>query len=165
MVNLLYIKPISNDYCPQVIDIVLTIQRVEFSLPITLDDQPDLRDIETNYHQGGGNFWGAFLGEELIGTIALINGGRGLGAIRKMFVKKEYRGKELGVAQKLLNTLVSYCRDNQYVDIYLGTVPPLKAAHRFYERNGFVATDVTDLPTHFPRMAADSMFYHLRLNR
>jgi GNAT superfamily N-acetyltransferase len=165
MANKLTITPIYNDYCPQVIDIVLTIQQVEFSLPITLDDQPDLRDIEANYHAGGGNFWGAFVGEELIGTISLINGGQGLGAIRKMFVKKEYRGKELGAAQKLLDTLLQYCLDNQYTDIYLGTVPPLKAAHRFYERNGFITTAVNELPAHFPRMAADTMFYRLHLTQ
>ncbi|MES2807939.1 MAG: GNAT family N-acetyltransferase [Bacteroidota bacterium] len=161
MENTITIKPICNDYCPQVIDIVLGIQQGEFGLPITLDDQPDLRDIEANYHTGGGSFWGAFLGDELIGTIALLNGGQGLGAIRKMFVKKEYRGKELGVAQKLLDTLLSHCNKNQFHDIYLGTVPPLKAAHRFYERNGFLAID--ELPAHFPRMAADTMFYHLPL--
>lgn len=165
MENTINIKPIYNNYCPQIIDIVLGIQKGEFGLPITLEDQPDLQDIEANYHAGGGNFWGAFLGEGLIGTIALINGGKGLAAIRKMFVKKEHRGKELGTAQKLLDTLLQYCREHNFADIYLGTVPPLKAAHRFYERNGFVAIAVDDLPAHFPRMAADTMFYHLKLNQ
>jgi GNAT superfamily N-acetyltransferase len=165
MENILTIAPIYNEYCPQVIEIVLGIQQGEFGLPINLNDQPDLLDIEANYHAGGGNFWGAFLGDELVGTIALINGGQGLGAIRKMFVKAEYRGKELGIAQKLLDTLLKYGKDNEFTDIYLGTVPALKAAHRFYERNGFIATDTNDLPAHFPRMAADSMFYHLPLNR
>ncbi|MFD2147597.1 GNAT family N-acetyltransferase [Mucilaginibacter antarcticus] len=165
MQNIVTIRPINNDYCPQVIDIVLTIQQVEFSLPITIEDQPDLRDIEANYHQGGGNFWGAFLDDELIGTIALINGGQGLGAIRKMFVKQAYRGKALSVAQQLLNTLLQYSGDNNFTDFYLGTVPPLKAAHRFYERNGFLSTRADDLPLHFPRMAADSMFYRLHLNK
>jgi GNAT superfamily N-acetyltransferase len=165
MSNTLAIRPIYNDYCKQITDIILTIQQVEFSLPITIDQQPDLRDIETNYHQGGGNFWGAFLGDELIGTIALINCGNDTGCIRKMFVKKEYRGRELGTAQQLLNTLLEYCRDKQIAHIYLGTVHQLKAAHRFYERNGFSFIGVDELPTYFPRMATDNMFYQLHLTK
>jgi GNAT superfamily N-acetyltransferase len=165
MENTLTIRPVYNDYCPQIIDIILTIQQQEFGLSITLKEQPDLLDIETNYHQGGGCFWGAFVGEELVGTISLINAGHNSGAIRKMFVKQEYRGKELGIAQKLLDILLQYCRDKHITAIYLGTVAPLKAAHRFYERNDFVAIAINDLPTYFPRMGTDTMFYHLHLNK
>ena len=163
MENTLTIRPIYNDYCDQVIDIILTIQQVEFNLTITIEQQPDLQDIEANYHQGGGNFWGAFLGDELIGTIALINCGHHTGCIRKMFVKKEYRGKEFGTAQRLLEVLLQYCRDKDIVHIYLGTVHQLKAAHRFYERNGFVSVELNDLPAYFPLMKTDNMFYQLHL--
>ena len=163
MENALIIKPIYNDYCSPVIDIILNIQQVEFGLTITIDQQPDLRDIEVNYHQGGGNFWGAFLDDELIGTIALINCGHNTGCIRKMFVKKEYRGKGFGAAQQLLNVLLQFCSDKQITHVYLGTVHQLKAAHRFYERNGFLPVDVTGLPGYFPLMKTDNMFYQLHL--
>ena len=163
MENTLTIKPIFNTYCDQVIDIIRTIQQGEFSLTITIDQQPDLQDLETNYHQDGGNFWGAFWGDELVGTIALINCGHNTGCIRKMFVKKEYRGKEFGTAQQLLEVLLQYSRDKGIMHLYLGTVHQLKAAHRFYERNGFSAIDVTDLPTYFPLMKTDNMFYQLHL--
>jgi GNAT superfamily N-acetyltransferase len=163
MQNTFTIKPIYNDYCHPVIDIILTIQQVEFNLPITIDQQPDLRDLEVNYHQGGGNFWGAFSGDELIGTIALINCGHASGCIRKMFVKKDFRGKELGIAQQLLEVLLQYCRDKQITHVYLGTVQPLKAAHRFYERNGFYPIDMNGLPAYFPLMKTDTMFYQLHL--
>ena len=85
------------------------------------------------------------------------------GAIRKMFVKKEFRGKELGVAQQLLNTLIEHCRELGITDLYLGTVDMLKAAHRFYEKNGFNRINAEDLPSYFPRMMADNVFYHLHL--
>ena len=160
----LAIKPIYNAYCQQVIDLILPIQQIEFNVPVTLEGQPDLLDLEINYHQGGGNFWGAFMGEELIGTISLINTGHQAGALRKMFVKKAYRGKELGAAQLLLETLLAFCRERQITDIYLGTVDMLKAAHRFYERNEFIETDVNDLPAYFPRMMADNKLYHLHLS-
>jgi GNAT superfamily N-acetyltransferase len=163
MENTITIGPIYNEYCNQIIDIILTIQQVEFNLPITIDHQPDLLDIETNYHKGGGCFWGAFIDGNLIGTIAIINCGNETGCIRKMFVKKEFRGREFGTAQLLLNTLLQYCRDQQLNHIYLGTVHQLKAAHRFYERNGFAAINVIDLPAYFPLMKTDNMFYQLHL--
>lgn len=165
MANTLTIRPIHNEYCGQVIDLILSIQQKEFGLTITIDQQPDLRDIDTNYHAGDGNFWGAFVGDELAGTIALINTGHKAGCIRKMFVKTDYRGKEWGTAQKLLDILLQFCRDNGITDVQLGTVEPLKAAHRFYERNGFERIAKENLPPYFPLMLTDTLFYQLHLNK
>lgn len=158
------IRSLNNTYCKQIIDIILPIQQIEFNVPITLEAQPDLLDIETNYHQTGGNFWGATYNEQLVGTIALIAFGDNAAAIRKMFVLKEYRGKEFGIAQLLLDNLIAYCRQNNITSIYLGTVEVLKAAHRFYEKNGFTRLAKHDLPKSFPLMAADTIFYELHLN-
>ena len=158
------IKSIYNEYCSLVTDLILTIQKNEFGLPITLNQQPDLQDVETYYHLGCGNFWGAFTGGNLVGTIGLINCGHHIGCVRKMFVKKEYRGKELCIAQQLLNTLMLYCSEKDITYIYLGTTHRLKAAHRFYERNGFRPVDLEDLPTYFPRMMTNNVFYQFHLN-
>lgn len=158
------ISSLNNTYCQQIIDIILPIQQIEFNVPITLEAQPDLLDIETNYHQTGGDFWGAIYNEQLVGTIALIAFNNNSAAIRKMFVLKEYRGKELGIAQLLLNNLIDYCKQNNIAHIYLGTVEMLKAAHRFYEKNGFTRLAKQDLPESFPLMAADTIFYELHLN-
>jgi len=160
----LTIVPLFNNDCQTVIDLILPIQQIEFNVPITIEAQPDLLDLETNYHQGGGNFWGAQIDGELVGTIALLNTGHNSGALRKMFVKKEFRGKEYGIAQLLLEILIAYCRDNDITDIYLGTVDMLKAAHRFYEKNNFNSIEVAELPSYFPRMMADNKFYHLHLS-
>lgn len=165
MENKLIIRPIHNEYCEQVINLILSIQQKEFGLSITIDQQPDLRDLDANYHNGGGNFWGAFVGGELAGTIALINCGHNTGCIRKMFVKSGYRGKEWGTAQKLLDVLLSFCSENQITTVQLGTVEPLKAAHRFYERNGFARIAKEDLPSYFPLMLTDTMFFELDLNK
>jgi GNAT superfamily N-acetyltransferase len=155
--------PLNNDHCKQIVDVILPIQQIEFNVPVTLEQQPDLLDIETNYHKTGGNFWGATHNEHIVGTIGLIAIGHNAGALRKMFVRKEYRGKEFGTATLLLNSLIDYCRQNQITDIYLGTVDVLKAAHRFYERNGFTRLDKAKLPASFPLMGIDTIFYHLHL--
>jgi GNAT superfamily N-acetyltransferase len=161
--TLFTVESLSNRHSQQIIDLILPIQQIEFNVPVTLKDQPDLHDIEGFYTRPGGNFWGALKEEELIGTIALIDTGHAAAAIRKMFVKKEYRGKEFGIAQRLLETLIAYCLEKGIKDVYLGTVNVLKAAQRFYERNGFTQIAINDLPVYFPRMAADEIFYHLSI--
>lgn len=153
------IKSIFNDQTDTIIDLIITIQQQEFNIPIGIRDQPDLLDIEKNYHATGGNFWGAYKGDELIGTIALIDIGHNAGTIRKMFIKDGHRGT--GLAQQLLDTLLHYARQKSMTDLYLGTSAVLKAAHRFYERNGFVLTPINEFPSSFPRMPVDTMFYRL----
>ncbi|NLR57892.1 GNAT family N-acetyltransferase [Chitinophaga polysaccharea] len=159
------IRMIDNHFSQQAIGLILPIQQQEFNIPVTLEDQPDLLDIDTCYHRTGGGFWGAMQGETLIGTIALIAIGHQAGAIRKMFVKKEFRGKELGIAQRLLEGLIAYSRQQGIQDLYLGTVNKLEAAMRFYERNHFKRIPKTDLPSYFPVMPADNVFYHLHLEK
>jgi GNAT superfamily N-acetyltransferase len=157
--------PIENEYANAVIDLVLNIQQKEFNIAITLKDQPDLLNIKDFYHAGGGGFWGAFINDELVGTIALVKFDDKAAAIRKMFVKKEYRGKEHAIAQRLLDTLIQYCKENGIDDLYLGTVSILEAALRFYERNHFTGIEKERLPKAFPLMSADNVFRHLTLKK
>ncbi|MBV8326771.1 GNAT family N-acetyltransferase [Chryseobacterium sp.] len=157
------ILPIGDSYSEQAIDLILTIQQKEFNIPITITDQPDLLQIESFYRKAGGNFWGAFVDHELVGSIALVKFDERAGAIRKMFVKKEFRGKEFNIAQVLLEVLISFCRDNGIDDLYLGTITVLKAAQRFYERNHFTKIAKDELPALFPLMSADDIFYHLNI--
>ncbi|MBB6369869.1 GNAT family N-acetyltransferase [Chryseobacterium shigense] len=161
----IHIQPLNNSYSDQLIDLILTIQQKEFNVPITIEDQPDLKKIESFYMEPGGNFWGAFINGELVGSIALVKFDERAGAIRKMFVKKEFRGKELNIAQKLLEVLISFCQENGIDSVYLGTVSILKAAMRFYERNHFSQVEKENLPARFPLMSADNIFYYLNVNQ
>ncbi|GAE66703.1 GNAT family N-acetyltransferase [Chryseobacterium indologenes] len=160
----LKIQPIGNEYSEQAIDLILTIQQKEFNIPLTIHDQPDLLEIEDFYQKAGGNFWGAFIDGELVGSIALVKFDERAGAVRKMFVKKEFRGRELNIAQILLEILISFCKENGIDDIYLGTINVLKAAQRFYERNGFSKIEKEKLPDLFPLMSADDIFYHVKID-
>ncbi|MDR6515560.1 GNAT family N-acetyltransferase [Chryseobacterium camelliae] len=158
------IQQLDNTYSDELINLILTIQQKEFNVPITIDDQPDLKKVEEFYIESGGNFWGAFINSELVGSIALVKFDDKAGAVRKMFVKKECRGKEFNIAQELLEVLISFCRKTGIEKIYLGTVDILKAAIRFYERNYFLETKKEDLPARFPLMSADNVFYSLNVN-
>lgn len=143
-----------------VIDVILSIQRDEFGVPITVEDQPDLLDIPGFYQQGGGNFWVALEDGEVVGTIALRDIGNHQGALRKMFVKPAYRGKETAVAQRLFDELISSASRAGIREVFLGTIDRFVAAHRFYERNGFVQIPESALPETFPLMGVDTRFYH-----
>ena len=159
----LTIPPLFNDSSAQIRDLILPIQQIEFNVPITLAEQPDLLDVEAFYHQTDGGFWGAKAAGELVGTIALLAIGPRAGAVRKMFVKKEYRGKEWGTAQLLLGTLLHECRARGLTDVYLSTVDVLEAAQRFYKRNGFEHRESAEMPAYFPRTLVDNVYYHLPL--
>ncbi len=51
-----------------------------------------------------------------------------------MFVKKEFRGKERGIAAALMNTLLDWAEHRKVKAIYLGTVDVYHAAHRSTKR-------------------------------
>ncbi|APG90263.1 GNAT family N-acetyltransferase [Sinorhizobium americanum] len=146
-----------------VIDVILPIQRQEFGIAITAEDQPDLRAIPEFYQTGDGEFWVAAVGERIVGTIALKDIGGTEAALRKMFVASDFRGREHGVATRLLDALLAHAEQRQVRAVYLGTTEKFLAAHRFYERNGFVEIARQDLPASFPVMGVDTKFYVRRL--
>jgi len=153
------IRPFRPADEPAVLDVILPIQQAEFGIAITAADQPDLRDIPGFYQSGRGAFLVAELDGAVIGTIGLRDIGNGQGALRKMFVKAAFRGREFGVAQALLDRLLATARAAGVAQVILGTTDKFLAAHRFYEKHGFVRVAPEDLPPAFPRMAVDSRFY------
>ncbi|HTL06684.1 MAG TPA: GNAT family N-acetyltransferase [Chitinophagaceae bacterium] len=148
-----------QEYAQAVIDLILHIQQQEFAVPVTLADQPDLQQVIPFYCKGKGNFWIATDNNELVGTIALIDIGNGQSALRKMFVRADYRGKEKGCGQLLLDHVVDWCQQQHIHEIYLGTFETLQAAQRFYLRNGFERIEKEALPAAFPVMPVDNRFF------
>ncbi|MRG47140.1 GNAT family N-acetyltransferase [Chitinophaga sp. SYP-B3965] len=157
------IKPFEPAFTEALITFILDIQQNEFGLPIKREDQSDLANIPEEFQQGKSNFWIAVDVDQLIGTIALSDLGAGKAALRKMFVHKDYRGATHGLAMKLLNTLITWAKEQQLSDLYLGTADKLHAAHRFYEKNGFVLVTRNEVPDGKYIMAVDTKFYHLAL--
>ena len=155
------IRPFAAADAESVVDLVLTIQREEFGVPITADEQPDLLNVSAYYQRAQGNFWVASDNGRIVGTIGLLDVGDAYGVLRKMFVAAGHRGT--GVAAELLQTCLSWARMARMTDVMLGTTEGMKAAHRFYEKRGFVEVTATSLPSSFPRMRVDTKFYRYRL--
>jgi N-acetylglutamate synthase-like GNAT family acetyltransferase len=158
------VEAYTDPYKQQVMDLIVPIQQEEFNIPITAADQPDLQQIPTFYQNNNGNFWLAINDGRVVGTISLLDIGNRQGALRKMFVHKDYRGKEHGTGQLLLNTLFSWAKEKAYTEIYLGTTAKFLAAHRFYEKNNFEEVTVAELPASFPRMEVDVKFYRYEVS-
>lgn len=157
------IVPAERAHAEGVISLILPIQQAEFGIPITRDDQPDLQDPPASYRRGSGNFWVALDGERVVGTIALLDIGARQAALRKMFVAASHRGAAQGIAARLLATLVLWCQSRGVREVFLGTTDRFHAAHRFYEKNGFVEIARGALPAGFPVMAVDTKFYRIAI--
>ncbi|MBG9540111.1 GNAT family N-acetyltransferase [Bacillus thuringiensis] len=153
------IIPYESTFQDEVVNLIVHIQQKEYNIPITKEEQPDLLEIGTFYQRNHGNFWVATYDDKVVGTVALLDIGNNQVALRKMFVKKEFRGKEWGASHKLLQTAISWAENKKLKDIYLGTTVEFLAAHRFYEKNGFQSVDIEDLPKSFPVLQVDKKFY------
>jgi GNAT superfamily N-acetyltransferase len=146
-------------YHAQVVALILHIQRNEFHVPITHQDQPDLDKIDSFYKKGNGNFWVAVLSNRVIGTIALIDIGNDQAALRKMFVDEAFRGAPYFTGQKLMDVALEWMIVKNVKEVFLGTLDRFHAAQRFYLRNGFVEIMKGQLPQGFPAMTLDNRFF------
>ncbi len=153
------IIPFASTYQNQVIELILTVQQKEFNIPITAKDQPDLGDIPGFYQKGVGNFWIAVNNGRVVGTLSLKDIGNCQAALRKMFVHPDFRGPAFGTAKALWEGALVWARIQGISEIFLGTTEKFLAAHRFYEKNGFVPIKKERLPSRFPLMPVDTKFY------
>jgi len=89
-----------------------------------------------DYFSVGSGFWLARSGDNIIGCVALRHIAEPHSAeIKRMYVRPEARGQ--GVAQQLLESAERFALAAGYRWIYLDTADDMKAAARFYQRNGF----------------------------
>lgn len=98
-------------------------------------DDKDLFQIPVVY-SGKGRFWVATEKEKVIGTVAIRDMGNNIAKLNRMFVLVDYHGN--GIGQKLLDTAISFVKDQEYSEIILNTSVLMHRAHHFYEKNGFV---------------------------
>mgnify|MGYP000855138455 CR=1 FL=1 len=128
----------------------------EFELPISNPNSISNPSLD--------NYWVALNKTEIIGTVGIIKMETSQSILKNMFVKKEYRGKDFGVSQSLLNTVFDWCNSQNIHSIYLGTMSQFKAAQKFYEKNGFEKINKNELPTSFIKNSIDDVYYLKRLS-
>jgi len=83
-------------------------------------------------------FWTAWQGNIVIGFGAIKELDKNHGEIKSMHTLAEFRGK--GVASQILSHLIdeSKTRNYQKISLETGTVAEYKAAHKLYQKFGFI---------------------------
>jgi len=109
-------------------------------------------------------YWVALSYNQVIGTVGIVECDKGFGVLKRMFLKKSFRGKGYGVSKLLLKTAINYCIENGIEQIYLGTMDQFKVAQLFYLKNGFKRISERELPTNFLKNPLDSVFFRWSLN-
>lgn len=88
------------------------------------------------YGENGGNFWIAVdENDEIVGTIAVYKHSDDNIEIKRLYVRKDYRGK--GLSKKLYETAMELCKENRVKKIFLGTYDKLETAIHFYLNRRF----------------------------
>ncbi len=109
-------------------------------------------------------YWVALSNGEVVGTVGIIVVEKDFGILKKMMVKKEFRGKEFGISKLLLETVFDWCKEHRIPKIYLGTMIQFKAAQSFYGKNGFIQIAENELPPNFLINSLDKVFFVQELN-
>lgn len=157
------IKPFESIYQAEVIALIERIQEREFEIPIEEGQRKELQSIPESFQKNKGNYWVALFNKKVIGTIAVIDIGHHAFELRDVFLDKDYRGKISGFAKQLLDVVISWSKQNKVSTIYLGTTLKFKAAHRFYEKHGFIEIVREEMPSYCQPMDCDEKFYKLDL--
>jgi ribosomal protein S18 acetylase RimI-like enzyme len=97
----------------------------------------DIDDIQSAYMETDGNqFWvAADPNDHPIGMIGVQHHDQGVGQIRRLRVDKNHRRRGIGSA--LLETAITFCRENQYLKVSLESFAERAPALELFRKLGF----------------------------
>ncbi len=150
-----------DKYKTEIIDLILGIQNNEAKINLSIEEQPDLKDIHKTYIRNDGDFWIAVDNGVAAGTIGLMKIDKDWCVLKKFFVRSDYRSKKVGL--RLYETLLDFAKAQGYRHIILDTPSVATKSHSFYERAGFKKIDKATLPIVYNYPDRDSILYKLDL--
>ena len=128
------IKKFESRYNGKVNEFIISILVEEFGSEECRKELEEQNNEE--YIQKGGYLWIALDDEDnVIGTIALRKHNENEAELKKLYVKKDYRGK--GLSKELYNIFLQQAQKDKYNRIFLGTYDKLETAIHFYLKRGF----------------------------
>ena len=149
-----------NKYKNQMIALILYLQNFDNCVDLSLEEQPDMNDVQHYYQKNGGEFWLAIDDDDNVaGTIGLMKKDMDIGILKKFFVQPDYRGKQHGVSSQLYDKLVTYAKKNRIQQLLLDTPSRCLRAHNFYEKHGFERIVHDELPISYDYPDRDSYLY------
>ncbi len=152
MIKIIHYKTINQSE----IDLMMEAIAKEFEIPIS---KANTSTTDSNID----GCWIAKHNAEIVGTIGILKIDTNCAVLKKMFVKKNFRGKEFSVSKLLLRKVFDWCLTNNIDTVFLGTMAQFIAAHKFYEKNGFLRISKSELPSGFINNPIDDIFYKINL--
>ena len=92
----------------------------------------------------GGFLWLAKAGEEIVGTVGIMNEGHGIFELIKMCVAENWRGR--GISKLLMETCLQKVKELGGEKLFLFSNHQLQTALKLYTKYGFKNVEVTDSP-------------------
>lgn len=132
MINIRKIQP---EDTPKVRDMIQDIMESEFAAVGKFYTMHDVEQPEKYY--GGENdiFLIAEENGEVIGTVAVKEDAPETALLRRVFVRKDFRGK--GYGKKLMNSALDFCFKHNYQNVVFRGVDKMQAALKLCLKNGF----------------------------
>ena len=136
MINIRKIRP---EDAPKVRDMILGIMENEFHGEVKRFTMHDMEQPDKYY--GGKNdiFLVAEENGEIIGTVAVKEDARDTALLRRVFVRKDCRGK--GCGARLMNSALDFCFQHNYQNVVFRGVDKMQAALKLCLKNGFEKTN------------------------
>lgn len=101
------------------------------------DTACDISDIQAAYMKcPGGHFWVAEAPSgEIVGTVGVQQHERGLGEVRRLRVRNDFRRRGIGSA--LMEEALRFCQENGYLKVTLDTFMEHEPAIKLFEKFRF----------------------------
>ncbi len=102
-----------------------------------------LQDLDDPVHYYGGSndiFMVAEKDGRIIGTVAIKEDSPGTALLRRMFVRKEFRGK--GYGDKLMKSAVEFCFERSYQNVIFRGTDRMRQALKLCLKEGFEEDDI-----------------------
>lgn len=157
------ITQFEEQYTQAVIDLVLHFQNDGTRPPVSVEDQPDLLNIQEAYMEAGGNFWIAIEKNQWLGSIGIMPCSDTVAVLKKFFVYEKYQGEPFHLGRRLYAFLLQFAKEKGFRTLLLDTPRNTVRAHKFYEKAGFQKVQESDLPCHFSHPYQDCDFFLLSL--
>ena len=103
-----------------------------------------LNDPQGIVLNNGGFIWLAKAGEEIVGSVGIMNEGEGIFEVIKMGVNENWRGK--GIGKLLIEVCLQKAKEIGVKRLILFSNHQLQTALRLYEKYGFKKVEVTGAP-------------------
>lgn len=107
---------------------------------------PDLDDLQATYISSGGTILVAEVGQNIVGTGALICAGEH--TARLVRVSVDHRWRKRGIARTVVSHLIELATENQYHEIIVETNLDWYAAITLYQQLGFIEYAQDDISLH-----------------